>query len=131
MSTRVRVNYLPLLVIMFIHSSRSFLLYVYACTCTCMCTIIHVTFRVVLPTQSPRRSNSTSSKVVSRQSSSLFRAYNQRAMRQAGAPIQRQHHWGFKSLRPMAPLNAPQLMGLKEVGGSLHCSCLYARVSVY
>ena len=67
-----------------------------------------------------QRSASASHRALTRNSSSLMRAYNQRTTRQSSAPIQRQHHWGFRSLRPMSPLNAPQLMSLKDVSVGMH-----------
>lgn len=70
-----------------------------------------------VPARSTQRSSSIS-RALSRNSSSLIRAYNQRAMRQASAPIQRQHHWGFRSLCPIPPLNAPQLISLKDMNKS-------------
>jgi hypothetical protein len=50
--------------------------------------------------------------------SSFMRAYNTRAQRQPSVSIQRQHNWGFRSLRPMAPLNAPHLIALKDTNKS-------------
>ena len=35
--------------------------------------------------------------------------------RRSSVNIQRQHHWGFKSLRPMPPLKTQQLIALREV----------------
>lgn len=93
--------------------------------CVCLCTSEYVVSNILL-VQSTQRGGAAS-RALSRNSSALFRAYNQRNLRKNSVPIQREHHWGFRSLRPMAPLNAPQLMSLKEV----NFTWLYLYVNVY
>ena len=64
--------------------------------------------------QALHRGGVAGSKVLS-SASSMFRAVPPRAMRKTSIPIQRAHHWGFKSLQPAPPLKPQQLMALREV----------------
>ncbi|XP_064394125.1 rho guanine nucleotide exchange factor 7-like isoform X2 [Halichondria panicea] len=52
---------------------------------------------------------------ITAKSPGIFRsAYPTRTTRSSSVPIHREHHWGFKSLRPPAPLKTQQLLALRE-----------------
>jgi len=75
-----------------------------------------------VPNRAPHRAGSVGSfKAISlapgsrTSSGPIFRSvYPPRAMRHTSVPIQRAHHWGFKSLQPAPPLRPQQLMALRE-----------------
>lgn len=66
--------------------------------------------------QAPHRADGKKalSKAASAQVLGLGTTYPSRT-RKSSVPIHRAHHWGFKSLRPAAPLKTQHLIALREV----------------
>lgn len=95
---------------------------------SCVCAVQFITL------QTSSRAVNISHKAPRNSVGGTFRPlYPPRATRRSSAPIKRDHHWGFKSLRPAAPLMTQQLLALKEVGLhirvcviSTHGVCLHA-----
>lgn len=70
-------------------------------------------FYFISSIQGIQRSNSVISTKLTH--TSTFRVGNPRLMRKNTGPINRDHFWGFMSLRPAPPLKTQQLLCLRDV----------------
>ena len=93
--------------------------------CVSCGNIVHFIHLYACFDQAPHRADGKKalSKAASAQVLGLGTTYPSRS-RKSSVPIHRPHHWGFKSLRPPAPLKTQHLIALREV-------CVYVCMKAY